>query len=523
MSTGRKCDGYEVDGLWKEVNPGLQKDTMVIHLYYHPTSSPSTSEVEKRHFYFFGSITVNDLAGFVDSEFWTHAILKATHIHPAIWHASVALGALHQKFLKGMSSSVLGTAFDEDVQFALKQYNKSIQFLTHLSGNTRLTTNHDRIITLTSCVLFVCISSLQGNEIQAFVHIRNGLRLFREWKLFALARQPQHSLDSPVSAGCLAAIFSRLDTQARTLLDGPSRETWGQHPVLPANTSQPFVALWHVYQELEYLLNGLVHCVQRVEFMLMRSYQCIKFRLAEEERSLYSGYFKAWDARFVEYLDMNKGIDHSKPVLVLHIRRTLADIVLRMDPHAGESGWDVFQSECNHILHLASKVLGEKGVVSGAESPKNTLQPCDYSTQSTEQSHQEQQEQQEKTAIPSFSISGGVVEPLYIVASRCRDSITRRRAIRLLKQYPRREGIWESTLVARIADEIVKIEESHKMGKEVDSDCPCLTRSGTICESHRVRDVNLVFLGERIAKVGFRTVEDLERKWPGKQVYLQCS
>lgn len=59
----------------------------------------------------------------------------------------------------------------------------------------------------------------------------------------------------------------------------------------------------------------------------------------------------------------------------------------------------------------------------------------------------------------TFSFDYGVVQPLYVVATRCRDPHIRRDAISLLVDYPRREGTWDSAMAAMIATRIMNIEE----------------------------------------------------------------
>jgi hypothetical protein len=60
---------------------------------------------------------------------------------------------------------------------------------------------------------------------------------------------------------------------------------------------------------------------------------------------------------------------------------------------------------------------------------------------------------------PSFSADLGIVPPLYVVATKCREPHVRRQAIQLLRSSARREGMWDSELTARIGMWIAEIEE----------------------------------------------------------------
>lgn len=61
--------------------------------------------------------------------------------------------------------------------------------------------------------------------------------------------------------------------------------------------------------------------------------------------------------------------------------------------------------------------------------------------------------------VPVFTIETEIILPLYFVAAKCRDGRLRREAIALLKARERQEGIWNSTLTARLAERLVQMEE----------------------------------------------------------------
>jgi hypothetical protein len=61
---------------------------------------------------------------------------------------------------------------------------------------------------------------------------------------------------------------------------------------------------------------------------------------------------------------------------------------------------------------------------------------------------------------PMFSMDLGIVGPLYVVASQCRDPGIRRRAIALLRSASIQEGVWNSFLTAKVAEKVVEIEEA---------------------------------------------------------------
>ncbi|TVY82416.1 Transcriptional regulatory protein moc3 [Lachnellula suecica] len=69
---------------------------------------------------------------------------------------------------------------------------------------------------------------------------------------------------------------------------------------------------------------------------------------------------------------------------------------------------------------------------------------------------------QEETQLPRnprFSFECGVVPPLHVVATKCRDPVTRREAVDLLFSNPRQEGLWDSILTARHGLWVISTEE----------------------------------------------------------------
>lgn len=70
-------------------------------------------------------------------------MLQATHHEPAIRHAAIALGALHE---------CTPDSDEEASIFALQQYGKAIGYLVELQGKNRRAAD----VVLMTCVLFVC-------------------------------------------------------------------------------------------------------------------------------------------------------------------------------------------------------------------------------------------------------------------------------------------------------------------------------------------------------------------------------
>jgi hypothetical protein len=100
-----------------------------------------------------------------------------------------------------------------------------------------------------------------------------------------------------------------------------------------------------------------------------------------------------------------------------------------------------------------------------------------------------------------FSLDLGIIAPLYIVVSRCRDPAIRRRGLQLLASCNRREGIWDSTLSARVAERIIAIEEDGAISHPV-------LYASQIPEHSRIRDLKPTFGVEREALIRYTKAVD---------------
>jgi hypothetical protein len=84
-----------------------------------------------------------------------------------------------------------------------------------------------------------------------------------------------------------------------------------------------------------------------------------------------------------------------------------------------------------------------------------------------------------ETKVFSFSI--GVIASIYFVVNKCRDRTIRRELVELCYKYPRRDGAWDSEMVAAVGRWHIEKEEQG------------LKNDGPIPESSRVRlmEVNI--------------------------------
>jgi len=112
-------------------------------------------------------------------------------------------------------------------------------------------------------------------------------------------------------------------------------------------------------------------------------------------------------------------------ILSLHHKATI--ITLAAVTSDSEIVYDAFLPDFQYITHTCALLIASQSV----KGPRN----------------------------PRFSLDVGIVPPLHITATKCRNPVVRREAVNLLFASPRQEGIWDGVLTARIGKWITSCEE----------------------------------------------------------------
>jgi hypothetical protein len=185
----------------------------------------------------------------------------------------------------------------------------------------------------------------------------------------------------------------------------------------------------------------------------------------------------AWCKAFDVLLEQGP-IASASDVAKLQVWRTLVDMTLELDIALGEMAWDGKIETFRKVVSFVEIVIEEqpKGrATSSGTKMTSTYVSGPYMPGMSPISQHEDATPSEPSPLsfpetdycqsvtsskPIFSLDLGIITPLYVVVSRCRDPAIRRRGLQLLASCNRREGIWDSTLTARVAERIIAIEES---------------------------------------------------------------
>jgi len=200
-STGRHCDGYNSPAQITKAGNGQS----VLILQRVSTYVPG-SGVERRGYNYFLTNTAPELSGYFSAGFWEGLILQAAHQEPALRHAVIAIGSLHETFAhKKLNYSV------NHGGFAVEQYAKAIKHLRRSLASG----SQAPVTALMSCILFVCFDSVLGRFSSAMVHLQSGLRIIRDVRFRATCS----AADEFLIENTIAPLFMRLSLQAILYID----------------------------------------------------------------------------------------------------------------------------------------------------------------------------------------------------------------------------------------------------------------------------------------------------------------
>jgi len=442
---------------------------------------------EGQYFQVFRTHTASELSGFFDSEFWTRSVLQESNSEASIRHAVVALGALYKTLEKasesppGSPENAVTTPYDSaptHYYFALQQYDKAVTRLREALANNE--TRSQRTI-LISIVLFTCFQSFTGDHRQAIMQIQHGLSLLEERRQDP--KQPLIRRKDEVVEEELVQMFTRLAIQAKSYdmafhfpypyiirLSPQSRNdpTSPQSPSSPSDatsTASMEANIPEVFKtsgEARSALDSITERIMRFNEQLSSFHPGPNNILPKSVKSLAYGFgiqLSQWDKAYAELLESRRtpGVTNTERagINVLKMLHLMTSILFVTAFSTTEMEFDNFTGRFKEIVDLAKEVVVDEEL-SLAQARCGTIGSCRHT------SHRPGAYREEDNYVhikASFALDLGIVPPLFVVATKCRDRKLRRDAIGLLLVSPRREGMWDSILSGRVGQWIMDIEE----------------------------------------------------------------
>ncbi|KAG8420735.1 hypothetical protein J3458_002668 [Metarhizium acridum] len=340
-------------------------------------------------------------------------------------------------------------------------------------------------ILLTSCLIFTAICCLQGNLTTALVHLRNGQKLFHQWKNASRGMRANGLID----VRAFVALLSRLCTQTIDLRNAPWEDWDIAGAALAELSPEPYTSPVQAYLEFEPICNGFMELRHRGQLTLHEGQP----GPAKELRHAYQQALAAWAAKFT-HLQTSEALSANdfEGILILEARYLSFYIDLNRDPES-EMHWDAFQAEFARIVHLAERVCQ----ISGQDEPSN-------------------QRTRGMLATRVFAFSSSGMDAVFTVARYCRHHATRHRALHLLQNWSIKEGICDTKIASVVAAGLTAVEEGPGKTNSLHDRPPGCECDGVfICHDDRIKVVAGEFVEDGKVAMMARTVRDVRLGLPG--------
>jgi hypothetical protein len=377
----------------------------------------------------------SEFCGYFTTPFWTQVILQECHHDQGVRHAIFALSALYKA---SESRTNIMRANDEHLDFAIVQHSKAIaSFRKSLAEDYRQVR-----LALLASMLFGCFESFYGNWEAASMQISSGLRFLRQWERNQRSKgkpaTPREAID-PQLGGTLA----RLDLQMESYL--------ALHPMNdpPLEEMEP-IPLHHVYPTrfrtlaeafpfaLELSVTGVRHTRNAHRSLNLGTNQ----EALIKERDYIHGFLRQWKKAF-------------RPIL------------LERETCQYRGSRDIFG-----ILQLYACVIGFEVLLITSLSKEEIIHDR-YTEQFRQivsicrrlfEMDREWDRRSRQVNYMKAQFGLGVLMAIYTAATRCREPSVRREAIATLREWPAKNGIWDSLHAAEVAEWIMGIEEEMACG-----------------------------------------------------------
>lgn len=449
---------------------------------YRP-STISFDSTEGQYFQLFRERTAGELSGFFDSSFWTRSVLQEFHSEEPIRHSVVALGALY-KTLENISESPPGspTGIINQTSNVRRHWAIAVHHYALAMKFMRASTSQDHASQRTSLmatVLLACFDSFVGDHKQAISQIQNGLKLLemlRAQRRNSFVSKPEEPVEQD-----LVQMFTRLAIQAKSydmafhfprpfvIRLTPEGNAYpmsptsdGGSPVLTEQSPIPeiFPSLIEARQAWDTLCESTMRFTETMfSVTTARSPMGVLPNSLRQYSKGFGEKLSAWSRAFEPILVSRsapaKSSQEKTAIAVLKMNQVMGEILFSMTYSDTELQFDTYISHFKEITSLAMEVIGDEERRAAAKRCPNP-QWCHHNADHLDGFDGQYTARHIK---PSFSADLGIVPPLFVVATKCRDQATRHQAIQLLRTSSRREGMWDSELSARIGMWVAEIEE----------------------------------------------------------------
>ncbi|KAJ5757919.1 uncharacterized protein N7511_006613 [Penicillium nucicola] len=403
-STKRICEGY----------PAVPQSL---------STENALSDAERRSFAFFRSRTVHRVFGQRDAGDWVSVLLYLGHNEVSVKHAITALASLHESLEPNNTSTWIQKspkhARATAEVLALKHYNDAIKSLRVESLN--MSSRPD--LTMILCILFICFEQFRSGDAACIVHLTAGLKLLYWWrsntnnytKLKEYSRPTLELMNEKITP-----VFQRLRVQFSLCMDSRhALSRTGIKACLPAPTiPSSYASLDLARRDFDRGMNYVFSTLEKEQVTDFQQPNMSPIIILQRWKdALDASDFATEPPELRNCIRKLLELYYSTSVVITGTYNTEKEVIF-------DDYLEAFQS----IVRLTEEILE---IWQLAPQQFNLL----------------------------FSFDLGITPPMFLVASRCRDSQTRWKAVNLMFQPTFYHGVWRDQYSGLCAQRIVELEE----------------------------------------------------------------
>lgn len=391
------------------------------------STSPNTVWRERRAFAYYFEHAAPYLGGGLDLDFWACVVPRACRTEPAIWDAVNAISTLFEypdmclDFVFLSLRHERSPALNPKQSEALRWYSRSLSKIRTQIGRG----NVNAQVALISCVLFVCIETLQG-------HVEEALQLYNQGiKLILDLRAKASNFQTTLLEGTLVPLFMRLGS-ASLSISGTS--ICGLFSNIDNGETYNFTSLGSARDAL-IPLSAQVQILERESGS--NPFIGLEAEITPEliaRRSRLQEALRCW---YCAYTDLTRRLQSTSPPPVnanppihalLVMYHTTLTIITSNCLERSKSVYDAHIPSFRLILEQATIALDDSANPDGTQ--------------------------------PAFTFELGVGLPLFWTAMECRDPTLRRKALGLLRKSPPVQSFYKCATGVMLAGKIIEQEEA---------------------------------------------------------------
>ncbi|KAE8329421.1 hypothetical protein BDV39DRAFT_171844 [Aspergillus sergii] len=413
-STGRKCE-------YAGTSAGTFSSTpSTISIQDYPLSSlPNTVWRERRAFAYYFQQAALSIGGGLDVDFWRTIVPQVCRSEPGVWDAIIALSDLFE------SPGEHALPPNQKHRDALGWYSRSVSAIRQRIERGGM----DIFVGLISCILFISIEAIQGNEQEALQLYSQGVHLIRTLRS-QIACGVVSTTHASLLEDAIVPIFVRLGTVALTIAHLPVSGLLLDNDPVPV---QEFVSLKSAREAIA-RLSTEIQLFERT---------CIEYR--HESRASYmhpefvdrqkvlSAKLKNWHTAFtilIQGLHTKDGLSPQQigtgALLLTHYEMSF--VILATCISSSHMIYDAYIPNFQNIVEQAEITINALARSDGTQPPF------------------------------TFEISVGF--PLWFTCLRCREPKIRRMALALFRRGPQAQAFFNSAGVAVLGERVILLEEA---------------------------------------------------------------